>query len=156
MRQRSDILKAAYGLERHVEGGFFREAYTAPVTRAGRPLAGSIYYLLEAGEVSRFHRIDCDELWYFHEGCGMRVISLEGAARREYLLGGDVGAGERACVVIPAGSIFAAENLKSDGFTFISCLTVPKFAHAGYRLIDKAELKESYPQYFDELAYLAY
>ena len=156
MSQRSDTLKALYGMERHVEGGSFSEMYTSPLARGGRPLAGSIYYLLDAGEVSRFHQIDCDEIWYFHEGCGMRVTVLAGAEKREYLLGGDVAAGQRASVVVPRGCLFAAENLVSDGFTFVSCLTVPKFSEAGYRLIDKAELREKWPAYFDDLAHLAY
>ena len=156
MRRRSDILKETYHMIRHVEGGFFSEAYTAPFAQDGRPLAGSIYYLLDAGEVSRLHQIDCDELWYFHEGCGMKVTVLSGDEQREYLLGGDVGAGQRACVVIPAGCLFAAENLDRDGFTFVSCLTVPKFAHAGYRLIDKSELRQRCPSHCDALAHLAY
>ena len=156
MSDRSEALKALYHLERHVEGGYFCEAYTAPFEQDQRPLAGSIYYLLDAGEVSRFHQIDCDEIWYYHEGCGMRVTVLAGEEKREALLGGDVSAGERASVVIPAGCIFAAENLKSDGFTFVSCLTVPKFAHAGYRLIEKAEIREKFPMYYDGIAHLAY
>ncbi len=156
MSRRSDILKETYRMERHVEGGFFSEVYTAPFAHGHRPLAGSIFYLLDAGEVSRFHQIDCDEIWYFHEGCGMKITVLSGGEKRVYLLGGNVGEGERASVVIPKGCMFAAENLKRDGFSFVSCITVPKFAHSGYRLIGAAELKEKYPTYYDELAYLAY
>lgn len=156
MNRRAETLKALYGMERHVEGGSFSEMYTAPFTHERRPLAGSIYYLLDAGEISRFHQIDCDEIWYYHEGCGMRITALADGERREYLLGGNVQAGERASVVIPRGCLFAAENLESDGFTFVSCITVPKFAHAGYRLIDKSEIKRDYPAYYGELAHLAY
>jgi hypothetical protein len=156
MDSRAQQLKEIYGLERHVEGGFFIEAYSSPNAHEGRPLAGSIYYLLDAGEVSRLHQIDCDELWYYHEGCGMRVTALTDGEKREFLLGADVEAGERESVLIPAGSIFAAENLRPDGFTFVSCLTVPKFAHSGYRLIDKAQLRAAYPQFYDALAHLAY
>lgn len=156
MSQRSDELKKLYQMERHVEGGFFSEAYTAPFTHDDRPLAGSIYYLLDAGEVSRLHQIDCDEIWYYHEGCGMRITVLAENEKREYLLGGNAEAGERASVVIPKGGVFAAENLRPDGFTFVSCLTVPKFAHSGYRLIDRAELKARFPAHYDALAHLAY
>ena len=156
MSQRSELLKEKYHMERHVEGGFFSEMYTAPFEHEHRPLAGSIYYLLDAGEVSRLHQIDCDEIWYYHEGCGMRITALSGGEKREYLLGGKVSDGERASVVIPAGCLFAAENLQDDGFSFVSCITVPKFSQAGYRLIDKAELRERCPAYYDELAHLAY
>ena len=156
MSQRSDILKEMYHLERHVEGGFFHEAYTAPFEQDGRALAGSIYYLLDAGEISRFHQIDCDEIWYFHEGCGMRIIALSGGEKREYLLGGNPDRDERASVVIHKGCIFAAENLESEGFTFVSCVTVPKFAHSGYRLIGRSEIREKYPLYSGEIEHLAY
>ena len=156
MQSRSEELKAAYRMERHVEGGAFCEWYTAPFLHDGRPLAGSIYYLLDAGELSRFHQIDCDEIWYYHEGCGMRITVLAENGLRRCLLGGDPGAGESASVVIPGGCVFAAENLRDDGFTFVSCLTVPKFAQEGYRLIDRAGLKQRFPQFYDELAYLAY
>lgn len=156
MSGRSDKLRETYRMQRHVEGGFFSEMYTAPFTHDQRPLAGSIFYLLDAGEISRFHQIDCDEIWYFHEGCGMKITVLSGDEKREILLGADVGRGERAGVVIPRGCIFAAENLESGGFTFVSCITVPKFAHSGYRLIDRSEIREKYPKYYDEIAYLAY
>ena len=156
MRRRAEILREAYHLERHVEGGSFSEAYTAEPSQDHRHLAGSIYYLLDAGEVSRFHQIDCDEIWYFHEGCGMRIIAFEGNEKREYLLGENVCEGQRASVVIPKGSIFAAENLKSDGFTFVSCVTVPKFADTGYRLVGRDEIRMRCPVYYSEIAYLAY
>ena len=63
--KRTDILKKAYHLEKHVEGGSFAEVYTAPFEKDGRALAGSIYFLLDSGEISHFHVIDCDEIWYY-------------------------------------------------------------------------------------------
>ena len=47
---RADELKRQYGLEKHIEGGWFAEYYTAPFKADGRPLAGSIYFLLDRGE----------------------------------------------------------------------------------------------------------
>ena len=48
---RSEQLKAAYRLEKHPEGGWFAEVYTAPFQAEGRPLAGSIYFLLDGDEI---------------------------------------------------------------------------------------------------------
>ena len=155
MRPRAEILREAYHMQRHEEGGCFAEVYTAPFTQDGRPFAGSIYYLLDAGEVCVFHRIDCDELYYFHEGCGMKITVLTGGGKQELFLGGDVEAGQRACVAIPKGSVFAAENLESDGFTLVSCMTTPQFLQAGCRLIPREELKALCPEHFDQLAHLA-
>ena len=152
---RAEALKRAYHLEAHVEGGSFSEVYTSPWKAEGRPLAGSIFFLLDRGEVSRFHEIDCDEIWFFHEGCGMRLTILSGGEKTECLLGMDAENGARAMVVIPAGSIFAAENLHADGFTFVSCVTAPKFTYEGFRLVSRQELRRRYPADAGELEYLA-
>ena len=50
---RAQELIEGYGLKRHPEGGWFAEVYTAPFEKEGRPLAGSIYFLLDAGERMR-------------------------------------------------------------------------------------------------------
>ncbi len=156
MRQRIEALKQTYELQQHPEGGWFAEVYTAPFAAEKRPYAGSIYFLLDQGEISHFHQIDCDEIWYYHEGCGMKVTMLTGEGRQEFLLGNDVAKGERAMVVIPKGAIFAAENLTGDGFTFVSCATTPNFTYEGFRLVYLPEIREKYPQIAEEIAHLAY
>ena len=154
--KRADELKRAYRLEPHPEGGWFSESYTAPFEKDGRSLAGSIYFLLDAGEISHFHEIDCDEIWYWHEGCGMRLTVLTDAGREELLLGPDPEKGENVMAVIPAGAVFAAENLRSDCYSFVSCVTAPKFDYSGFRLIGRDELRERWPELADETGYLAY
>ncbi|MBQ6972114.1 MAG: cupin domain-containing protein [Synergistaceae bacterium] len=153
---RAEILKEAYNLAGHSEGGSFSEVYTAPDDKDGRSFAGSIYFLLDGGEISHFHQIDCDEIWYYHEGCGMKITVLDGKGKKEFLLGADVTRGERHMIVIPEGVIFAAENLREDGYTFVSCATTPKFRYEGFRLVGKNEIREKYPDIADEIEYLAY
>ena len=51
--QRADLLKRVYNLVPHREGGSFSEVYTAPMEMDGRPISGSIYFLLDQGEISR-------------------------------------------------------------------------------------------------------
>lgn len=155
MSERTEALVAYYNMRRHVEGGYFAEVYTASDARGGRPPAGSIYYLLDAGDVCVFHRLDCDELYYYHEGCGMKLTVLSGGEMRELLLGADLAAGARACVLLPKGCIFAAENRERGGYTLVSCVTTPQFSEDGCRLIGKDELKRDYPAYYDALAHLA-
>ena len=155
MGKRAEILKEAYGLQAHVEGGFFSEVYTAPFEQDGRSICGSIYFLLDSGEISRFHVIDCDEIWYYHEGCGMKITVLTDGKKEERLLGNNVQKGESPMAVIPKGCAFAAENLEPDGYSFVSCVTTPGFEYAGFRLIGREELRQRYPDCFDEMAYLA-
>lgn len=148
---RAEEIVHALDMEKHPEGGWFSEVYTAPFAEqkaAGqsRAFAGSIYYLLERAAISRFHEIDCDELWYYHEGAGMRLYVLKADGSSEtLLLGCDFSAGELPMVKLAAGDIFAAENLTSDGYTLISCMTTPKFSYAGWRLAGQAELLAKYP-----------
>ena len=155
MCRRTDVLKETYRMKQHVEGGYFAEVYTASAACGGRPLAGSIYYLLDAGDVCVFHQLDCDEIYYYHEGCGMKITVLSDGEKREYLLGGGVEAGACACVILPKGCVFAAENRERGGYTLVSCMTAPQFEESGCRLIGKDELRERFPAYADALAYLA-
>ena len=154
--RRAEFLKEVYSLRPHEEGGHFAEVYTAPFEKDGRPLAGSIYFLLDRDEISHFHEIDCDEIWYYHEGCGMRITVLINGEKEEYLLGSETENGQRAMAVIPKGGIFAAENLDSGGYTFVSCVTTPGFSYSGFRLVDKKEVREKYPEVYEEVKQLAY
>ena len=149
-------IKEKYRLREHVEGGWFAEVYTAPADKDGRPLMGSIYFLLDAGQISHFHEIDCDEIWYYHEGCGMKITMLSDEGVKERLLGADTDNGECVMVVIPKGVIFAAENLDSESYTFVSCVTTPHFEYSGFRLVDKEEIRSRFPDIADRIDYLAY
>ena len=152
---RQEELKRVCALERHPEGGWFAKNYAAPFESGGRPLAGSIYFLLDGEEISHFHEIDCDEIWYYHEGCGMRVTMLWEGRTERLLLGPDLAAGQRQAVVLPAGSVFAAENLDKAGYTFISCATTPEFRYEGFRLVRREEIRAMRPGE-EELLPLAY
>lgn len=88
-----------YRLAPHPEGGRYREVFRAPAPPGGRGAVTAIYYLLEAGEVSAWHRIDAVEIWCHHAGAPLRLdVSEDGVAvetRRlaERALGGGVDAG---------------------------------------------------------------
>lgn len=155
-QQRAIELKKKYHLQEHVEGGVFSEVYTAPFENDGRSFAGSIYFLLDVGEISHFHQIDCDEIWFYHEGCGMRITLLAEAGIKSLLLGSNLQNGECAMAVIPKGSIFAAENLESDSYTLVSCVTVPKFSYSGFRLVSISEIRDRYGEMADDIENLAY
>ena len=166
---RAEELKRKYNLTSHPEGGWFSEVYTSPSASGGRAFTGSIYYLLEGNDVSHFHQIDCDEIWYHHEGGAMKITMIvvaEGSGTgsssqgspgtwtvRETFLG--AGEGETAMVVIPAGAVFAAELIDKESYCFTSCVTTPKFTYDGFRLLGRDEIKALCPSEFDRLAYLA-
>lgn len=155
MAREDDIINE-YKLEMHPEGGWFSECYTSSGQQNGRAMAGSIYYLMRGAEISHFHQLDSDEIWFYHEGCGMRITVITSSTRDEYLLGSNFENDERVMVSIPKGAIFAAENLSEDGYTFVSCVTTPKFTYDGFKLIRETQLKTEYPNVPEELYYLAY
>ncbi|MBT5896828.1 MAG: cupin, partial [Rhodospirillaceae bacterium] len=55
---------AALNLQPHPEGGHYAETYRHAPADGGRGAMTAIYYLLRAGEVSAWHRVnDADEIW---------------------------------------------------------------------------------------------
>ncbi len=139
---RSKELIEKYQLQAHPEGGYFSEVYTAPYMYSDtRETGGSIYFLLDQKDISHFHVIDCDEIWYYHEGCGMRITMIDPDGTISYAdLGMNLEKKESAMVVIPKGVIFAAENLDKEGYTFVSCATTPQFQYQGFKLVKESEV----------------
>ena len=137
-----------FRLSGNPRSGAYSWVYTSPTWTAeaiSRPAAGSSYFLLAGSENLRFQSFDCDEIWYFHEGCGMRltVLAADGTVRT-FELG--VGGAAMPMVLIPKGQIFAAENVDSAGYSFISCMTIPALETAGIRVWQREELLARYPQ----------
>ena len=150
---RTEELTKAYHLCPHPEGGSFAEAWSSGEKQKDRPLAGSIYFLLNGAEISHLHVIDCDEVWYYHEGCGLELtlITPDGECSCVRLEPG-LEAGGRVMAAIPAGVMFAARNLNPKGYTFVSCVTAPHFTYEGFRLIGEQELRRICPESAEELS----
>lgn len=140
--KRSEELTRLYELQAHPEGGYFKEVYTAPfMYEASRESAGSIYFLLSENDISHMHVIDCDEIWYYHEGCGMRITLIDQEGNITYEdLGMDINHNQKAMVVIPKGVMFVAENLDKTSYTFVSCATTPQFQYQGFHLVAQDEV----------------
>ena len=151
---RIEMLKTKYALERHPEGGWFSEVYTAPFEHEKRAFMGSIYFLLEGAEISHFHQIDCDEIWYHHEGCALKITMIMDGKVSESVIG--AGEGQNAMAVIPKGAIFAAENLDKGEYCFMSCATTPGFMYEGFRLVDDEEIESLCPDMFEKVSHLAF
>ena len=146
-------------LEKHPEGGYFAEVYAAPASYGtsedGRVMGGSIYFLLGEDDISHFHVIDCDEIWYYHEGCGVELwlLNEDGSAERRVM---GCGEGQEPMVAIPKGAIFAARNVDPASYTVMSCATMPNFHYQGFRLVPQDELLAKYPQEEDLIRAMAF
>jgi len=121
-------------LEPHPEGGWYRETWRAdapPGTRAG---ATAIHFLLEAGQRSHWHRVDAAELWLWHAGAPLHVLTAPGDAGpvTGHMLGGDVLAGQRPQILVPPQHWQATETIA--GWALVSCIVSPGFDFAGFTL----------------------
>ncbi|MBI1364445.1 MAG: cupin [Alphaproteobacteria bacterium] len=124
---------AALDLKPHPEGGWYRETWRAAAKGRERAAGTAIYYLLEAGRRSHWHRVDADEIWLYHAG-GPLALSLrpDGENVETRALGADLNAGERPQIVIPAHYWQAAEPL--GAFTLVSCAVAPAFEFSGFEM----------------------
>ena len=135
-------------LQPHVEGGYYKEIYRSALTTGDRSLSTSIYFLLKEDQLSRFHQLTADEIWFFHQGATLIVHCIDSEGRLSQLrLGMDLDAGEQPQLLIPAGTIFASEVSDKTSFALVSCIVSPGFEFDDFKLFSKEELIEKYPQH---------
>ncbi len=74
-------------LKPHPEGGFYKPSYNSnerkDFLQGERALYTSIYFLLRSEDVSHFHRLQSDELWYFHAGSPLTIHMITPEGRYE-------------------------------------------------------------------------
>lgn len=155
--------KERFDLVSHVEGGAFREVYRSdlllptdvltPAHHGNRNAMTSIYFLLEHGEFSAFHRIASDELWHYYDGGNLCIyeIAPDGLLTK-HLLGLDGSAAPFA--LIKAGSWFGSRVEEEGSFTLCGCTVAPGFDFADFELAKRGQLQEKYPQYTDLISSL--
>jgi uncharacterized protein len=144
------------GLTPHPEGGYFREIYRSKEILSShvlnqrytgdRNLATSIYFLLPSGEVSKFHRLKSDEIWYFHYGSSLIVHVFYEGKYIKYAMGSDISKEEQLQLIIPAGAIFGAEVIGQNYFSLVGCMVAPGFHFSDFELIRYPDIISSYPE----------
>jgi len=119
-------------LKPHPEGGYFRETFRdAP--GGGRGLSTAIYYLLKAGEVSHWHRVDAAEIWHWHAGAPLVLtISANGHDAEARHLGPELRTGQRPQLIVPAGHWQTATSL--GAWTLVGCTVAPGFDFSGFEM----------------------
>ncbi|WP_181704612.1 cupin domain-containing protein [Chthonobacter rhizosphaerae] len=128
-----DIVRAL-GMQPHTEGGWYVETFRDPATDAdGRSRSTAIYFLLGAGDVSAWHRVDAVEVWHWHAGAPLALtISPNGHDASSIRLGPDVLTGQRPQAVVPAHHWQTAESL--GAWTLVGCTVAPGFRFEGFEL----------------------
>jgi predicted cupin superfamily sugar epimerase len=133
-------------LQPHPEGGHYAEVYRSrDRVRATRPLSSpspapersavtTIYYLLAAGDKSRWHVVSSDEIWHCYEGDGLELVTFDPAAgtvHRDQL--GLPSPSTSGVVVVPAGHWQAARPL--GGYCLAGCTVAPGFEFEDFRFV---------------------
>lgn len=155
----ADYFVKSLNMIAHPEGGFYKEIYMSEENitakelkvdfEGSRILWTSIYFLLRDGEVSNFHRLKSDEMWYYHSGSPLTIymISPEGKLITEQL-GLNVENGEKPQVLVPKDYIFGSA-MNNEGYALVGCMVSPGFEFRDFELFKRSFLLEKYPQYED-------
>ena len=99
----------------------------------GRAHSTAIYYLLQAGERSHWHRVDAVEVWHHYAGGPLDLlISADGTVATGIRLGRDLAAGERPQAVVARGAWQSAATL--GAWTLAGCTVAPGFRFEGFEL----------------------
>ena len=120
-------------LRPHPEGGHYRETLRDPMSCGDRSVSTAIYFLLAAGEISHWHRIDSIEVWHWYAGAPLALSICANAGDVISLgVGMDLSAGQHPQAIVPAGAWQSARSLGE--WTLVGCTVAPGF------LFDRFEL----------------
>lgn len=120
-------------LSPHPEGGWFREIFRDPDAEGGRAHSTAIYFLLAAGQVSHWHRVDAAEVWHWYAGAPLRLdITEDGKARACLTLSADLNAGHQPVGVVPGHAWQSAQSLGE--WSLVGCTVAPGFEFSGFEL----------------------
>jgi predicted cupin superfamily sugar epimerase len=129
----ADEWKRTLGLQPHPEGGWYVETFRDVAPPGTRAASTAIYFLLERGQRSHWHRVDAAELWHFYAGAPLELsISEDGVHSHTQLLGLDAAGGQQPQRVVPPHAWQAARTL--GDFTLVGCTVAPAFEFSRFEL----------------------
>ncbi|MCG1020845.1 cupin domain-containing protein [Sutcliffiella horikoshii] len=157
----------ALELEAHPEGGYYKQTYVSEenitdnelsVSFEGkRKLYSSIYFLLTDKNISHFHRLKSDELWYFHGGSSLTVhVITESGEYVQHKLGLNIKRGEKPQVLVPKNSIFGSTVDFPDSYALVGCMVSPGFEFKDFEMFTQSKLMEKYPEHEVIIRKMAY
>ncbi|GGA07386.1 cupin [Paenibacillus marchantiophytorum] len=135
-------------LKPHPEGGWYKEIWKAnvqiPQESLGFPYSGprhaatSIYFVLQPGEVSRWHTVLSEELWLWHAGSPLQLTlggtSEHPQAEQDIILGSDVANGQQPQALVPSKAWQSARILGEEP-VLVSCIVAPGFHFDDFHMI---------------------
>ena len=154
-------MDSAYWINRldllpHPEGGYYKETYrsTEEIISSALPkrflgnrkLSTAIYFLLEKGNFSAFHRIKSDEIWHFYDGSPVLIHTIDSKGiLTTYKLGNLASEGVFPQITIPANTWFASESI--GNFSLVGCTVSPGFDFSDFEMADRKSLINLYAEH---------
>ena len=137
-------------LQPHPEGGFYAETYRSSAFTLNqngekRNLSTAIYFLLHDTAKSNFHRIQSDELWFFHQGDPIEIVTIQGGKANSIILGNAIEKGELPQATIPANTWFGSKLKDGKGYALVSCTVAPGFDFLDFELAEREKLVNKFP-----------
>jgi uncharacterized protein len=132
-------------LQPHPEGGYYRRLFESSVRLpSGRLASSAIVFLLPAGQVSRWHRVDVDELWHFYEGEPLELLVAESPRSIQRQVLGPLSTEALPQRAVPAHAWQAARPL--GGYSLVGCSLAPAFEFSGFCLLaDAPHVQQEWP-----------
>jgi predicted cupin superfamily sugar epimerase len=128
----ADII-TTLSLQPHPEGGHYRETWRDKPADGSRGAGTAIYYLLRAGEISRWHRVDATEVWHWYAGAPLLLrIAPENAPYTQWRVGPPLTLDVLPQRIVPTG---VWQSAQSEGaWTLVGCTVSPAFDFKGFEL----------------------
>ncbi len=163
--KKAEKLVKKFDLHPHPEGGWYKQTYKSSLTvtsnelpqqfNGERSFATSIYFLLEEGDYSSFHRIKSDECWHFYSGDPILVYVISENGSLEIItLGSDFENGELFQYVVAANCWFASRPARGSEYCFVGCTVSPGFEFDDFELANVDALSSLYPNHRELIAEL--
>lgn len=131
-------LVARLGLQPHPEGGYYRELYRSAdeVHRDGASRAAltTIYFLLTAGQHSRWHVVRLDEVWHFLAGDPLELLTHDPASGATAAIQLAPLGAEREPVAIVRRDVWQAARTLG-AYSLVGCTVAPGFDFADFRFV---------------------
>jgi predicted cupin superfamily sugar epimerase len=122
-------------LERHPEGGWYNQTFKDERAVNGRACSTAIFYLLEGGERSHWHKVDAIEIWHYYAGAPLTLrLCNDDKTVRTLTIGPDVLAGQTPQGIVRKDEWQSAESL--GDWTLVGCTVAPGFDFAGFTMAE--------------------
>lgn len=127
-------------MQPHPEGGYYVETGRDHGKNQDRGAYSHIYYLLEDGDISQWHKIDAYEIWHYVSGAPLQLsVSNDMKTLKTVLIGQDFENGQTPHYVLAPHEW---QSAKSTGkWSLVSCIVAPAFSFDGFEMAEGDFLK---------------